>query len=82
MLFGGSSSPDPKSVGKEARKEIKSGQHDIDRQVRDLERQEQKSIQDAKKLAKAGDMKVWEKRGTLFRRFLLFQRVQSLLPAT
>jgi hypothetical protein len=56
MLFSGSSNSDPKAASKEARKEIKSGTSEIDRQIRDLDRQEQKTLAEAKAMAKKGDM--------------------------
>jgi soluble cytochrome b562 len=56
MLFSGGSNADPKAVSKEARREIKSGQRDIEKEIRDLERSEQKCVAEAKALAKKGDM--------------------------
>ena len=53
-MFGGDKK-DPKKVGQEARKEIKGGKRDIDRQIRDLERAEQRALAEARACAKKGD---------------------------
>ncbi len=55
MLFNGPAA-DPKSVGKEARKDIQSGTRDLEREIQKLEREEQKLVVEAKTLAKKGDL--------------------------
>ncbi len=52
----GADKKDAKKVGKDARKEISSGQRDIERQIRELQRAEDKAVAEARLCAKKGDM--------------------------
>lgn len=48
--------PNAKEVGKKARSDIKSSQRDIEREIRDLDRAEEKAKTEARVSAKKGDM--------------------------